>query len=96
MAENIKREGARLRDYFGRETLRGLLATAEKDPDRVSVMRLGNDGAVDGAIVVIKGWQEYEMFRQWAVRQRLLSTGAPPPSGCQAARDGDPLDCEET
>lgn len=58
MAENIKREGARLRDYFGRETIRGLLATAEKDPDR--------------------------------------STGAPPPSGCQAARDGDPLDCEET
>ena len=70
MADNIKRHGNRLRDYFPpRATIRAFIAVAEKDTDRVSAIRLGDDGA----LVVIKGWQEYEMFRQWAVRQKLMT-----------------------
>ena len=49
-----------------------LVTTADRDPDRVSMLTLGDEDHAECSIVVIKGHAEVELFRQWAERNGLL------------------------
>lgn len=50
-----------------------ILAHAEEDTDRVSMLTLGDKGHSEAAIVIIKGHAEIELFRQWAERNKIFN-----------------------
>jgi hypothetical protein len=84
--ETIRSTGhrARLADYFYRpisglkHSLWALLHDADRDKDPVSLVGLTSSPTddwlrADGAIAVLKGGDVVEMFRQWAVRNKILT-----------------------
>lgn len=74
-----------LRFYFQqRESLRDHVARCDKDSDAVSIQYLPGAPAQDGysercegALVVIKGGKSVAMFREWAIRNGLLTPMKP-------------------
>ncbi|NIR31685.1 MAG: hypothetical protein GWN84_20710 [Gammaproteobacteria bacterium] len=63
-----------------------MVDAAVRDPDRVSMMTLGEPHDHELSIVVIKGRQNIEAFRRWAEAQKLLDRGRD--SGMVSAVEG--------
>ncbi len=64
--------------WAGAARVRTLLREANRDSDQVSISSFGESpGKIDGAVVVLKGDAVVRCFREWAVRNRLLTPGKP-------------------
>lgn len=80
-----KKSAMGLRFYFAqRESLREHVARCDQDSDAVSIQYLpgapaedGSPERCEGALVVIKGGKAVALFRQWAIRNGLLTAGKP-------------------
>lgn len=84
MSKSKKRPSG-LRFYFQqRESLRAHVARCDKDSDAVSIQYLpgapaeeGSPERCEGALVVIKGGKAVALFREWAIRNGLLTPMKP-------------------
>lgn len=64
--------------WAGAARVRTLLRAANRDSDQVSISSFGESPEnLDGAVVVLKGDAVVRCFREWAVRNRLLTPGKP-------------------
>lgn len=88
MAEGITRRrahsGGGLADYYRGDRTRivKLLTDADRDSDLVSLTVLsegpvGDCMKADGAIVILKGGSVVEFFREWAIRNRIMTADKP-------------------
>lgn len=76
-------------DYGLKGQLARIVQCAIEDTDRVSMLTLGGTAkASELSIVVIKGHQEIEAFRQWAERQGLYKRSKDSGMGAVFTKEG--------